>query len=232
MIERHRLSSSSIDVHDHSQIHRGSSGEVTGDVQSKASVFRVYREVVFAELGRSTELGPEHAILARPDAVVLSTTTPLLRQMAPSSIRRIAETEGIASAVQVHGWRAELERLRYWRGDPYLGEVEQLAIPAMTLAYRLGLLTDALAAARGVEAPMRVVPLSDGGIQAEWTAANHHINHLEVAMRPERLDRYDLLVTSETPDGQIASIVREVPNATLIEVVGAFEEYLTRVDNS
>jgi hypothetical protein len=132
-------------------------------------------------------------------------------------------------AIRPTGWRTRLEALRLWRGNPAEGEAEQLSAQALFVMHRIGLLSDVLSRRRGTPLEMRVVPLTDGGVQAEWTCRGAEVEHFEIAVMPDRLDRYEVLATTETIDGRIQDVHREISDATLAELLVAFEEFLGRV---
>jgi hypothetical protein len=148
-------------------------------------------------------------------------------QVYPIQSATVGNTTGTRR--QHSGWRMRLEALRLRRGNPALGDPPQLSAASLTMVARLGALTDTLASIRGATVAMNVVPLSDGGVQAEWTHRGGKANHFEVAVSPETYDRYEMLSTTESLDGAIETTWREIPDATIAEVLSTFEEFLTRI---
>jgi hypothetical protein len=133
------------------------------------------------------------------------------------------------SSAGIGDWRTQVANLRGWRGDVTSGEAPFVSPAALTAAQALGSLTERMAIPIGVAMASHMVPLADGGVLCEWTNRHTRVEHFEVVVSPDWIERYDILATAESLDGQIQRVYLEVEGATLFEVLARFSEFLARL---
>ena len=128
-------------------------------------------------------------------------------------------------------WQQRLSRLRSWRGDLDQGEASSISRVAISEAERLCIYADWRFSLRDTQLPTVLSPLSDGGVQVEWTVRGNSLYHLEVVIPPDFGGTMTLLRTEETSAGDVLTSY-EVAQATLFEVLVEFEKVATKAVRS
>lgn len=194
-----------------------------GESREKAGTFRMEGVVTltgtrFAPVAREPEVRlcyiDTSEVAIEPECAMLTS--------APLSVRDYLQR-----------WQRRIAELRSWRGDAHSGESSSISDRALNFASTLGAMTARLLAEKTSTVKTMLVPLEDGGVQAEWTArSGPSAEHFEVAIAAERADRFEILATSETSEGRITTIWRELDDASLIEVVAAFKDFVLRIPST
>ena len=143
--------------------------------------------------------------------------------------RVIAPPIGSTRELEASDWRPKLERLRTWRGDATAGEVPALSPDALRTAYAVALIADTMARVFRLTSRLEPFPLAEGGVQLEWTHRADTVEHFAVAVPGDDTAKLELLSTTETKEGEIRTVHRELLGATVTEVLAELSRFLRRV---
>ncbi len=118
-------------------------------------------------------------------------------------------------------WRERLEALRGYRGDISCGEASEISADAIVRAASIGRITEWVLGLWAERLRVMIVPMFDGGLQAEWTRQAGDVEHLEIRIGPRESDSLGVLATTEAPNGMIVKVWCESDAATITEAPGA-----------